>query len=67
LHPCERKRESRKQRGALRCALSGVVARAELSDRMKDLADIRFGEVGWRLVLPGLFLAIWYVVTDVPI
>ena len=32
---------------------------------MKRLADIRVADVGWRLVLPALFLAIWYVATDV--
>ena len=32
---------------------------------MKSHAEFRAGEVGWRLILPLLLLATWYVVTDV--
>ena len=32
---------------------------------MKSLAEFRAGEVGWRLILPLLLLATWYVATDV--
>jgi tetratricopeptide (TPR) repeat protein len=32
---------------------------------MRRIADIRAADIGWRLILPGLFLGIWFVVTDV--
>jgi ABC-type nitrate/sulfonate/bicarbonate transport system permease component len=32
---------------------------------MKRFANFRGADLGWRLILPGLFLGIWFVVTDV--
>ena len=32
---------------------------------MKRVAEIRIADLGWRLILPGLFLGTWYLVADV--